>query len=488
MSQVPDTTRDTKLFSEKMGVNINFLQRLESLISTRIFRFRDVVALSLGFLAVIVLAGSANSFVCKNVVGFDCPDYWPISVFSLRTPGWEDVLIAAAVLLLSVFAIKHLSSINYKLPQIIFVSIVLILGTNLIQGWGDGFLTPISGGKKNGIVVPVAGVGDNVHQYYHDALKISDAFSFFRNYEELQPKLRQHSHTHPPGPALTMYWLMKIWEHPGFISIAIAVFSSTFSALFFYKLISTEVSVTTARYVTFLFLLIPAIQIYYLASIDALVATFLLGTLYFFRHHKQVVSTVGSIACLFFASFLTFVFVFILPVLFGYEIICRRSIRRFSIVLSGLTLIYVALYALFGFNYLNLFRIASAHENPKGLFGNAWVNYFPTRVEDVAEIAVFFGPFLIVLLIRSLHIARRNKPNFYTLTLLAAASLLAMFATGAWKTGETARACMFIYPYLLLPIAVYLETIENNSREKIQLAGLVFAQAVFMQLIGNYFW
>ena len=61
-------------------------------------------------------------------------------------------------------------------------------------------------------------------------------------------------------------------------------------------------------------------------------------------------------------------------------------------------------------------------------------------------------------------------------------TLLAMFVSGAFSTGETARAALFIYPYIMLAL-------KNSNvrilRDILILAGL---QTFGMQLFGRYFW
>ena len=60
--------------------------------------------------------------------------------------------------------------------------------------------------------------------------------------------------------------------------------------------------------------------------------------------------------------------------------------------------------------------------------------------------------------------------------------LMLMFITGAYKTGETARACLFIYPYLFL-------TIRNIHTKYItSLIALSGIQTFLMQISGSYFW
>ena len=63
-----------------------------------------------------------------------------------------------------------------------------------------------------------------------------------------------------------------------------------------------------------------------------------------------------------------------------------------------------------------------------------------------------------------------------------------MYIAGAWRTGETARACSYIYPYLLFPVGIFLEDSKAGVSERLHLASLVFIQSVGMQTFGNYYW
>ena len=113
-------------------------------------------------------------------------------------------------------------------------------------------------------------------------------------------------------------------------------------------------------------------------------------------------------------------------------------------------------------------------------------NYFFTRLEDIAEILFFLGPFLLVLFVRGIRSVKLRPLD--VLTVLGCLTMLGMFVVGAWRTGETARACGFIYPFLLFPVGRYLDEIEVGRPERLQLASVVFLQAVGMQVFGNYFW
>ena len=255
---------------------------------------------------------------------------------------------------------------------------------------------------------------------------------------------------------------------------------------------------------TFLFVLIPAVQVYYLASIDALIASFLLGALYFFRQPQWALSVTGTMAFLAAASFLTFGFLFLLPVLAGFEIVRERRLTKFLLIVSGLGVLYFAIHLAMDFNYLRSFSTASALENPGGFrLITAPASYVFTRLEGIFLISVFFGPFLIALWIRGIdprqinlqRLSLRVAPAFvtglpplYLLSILGVLTLLAMYATGAFPTGETGRAASFIYPYLMFPVAIYLSRLDLRFRDQLRLSGFVFGQTVAMQLFGTYLW
>ena len=116
------------------------------------------------------------------------------------------------------------------------------------------------------------------------------------------------------------------------------------------------------------------------------------------------------------------------------------------------------------------------------------VNYIFTRLEDVMELTLFFGPLLILLLLRGIKIGLKFRQTLFTLSLIGIAVLFAMFVTGAFRTGETARASIFIFPYLMLPVALYLDSTGLNRERRLGLAGFVFVQTIIMQTVGNYFY
>lgn len=467
--------------------------KLNRIFSTQVFSLLHIVKISIVFFAALL----ALNFIVKQInyyiVSFNCPYNWPISILDRLTPNLLMVFIAWLVFLLFCFIFKAFLRIRMKIFFIVIAGVLLISGTSIIQGFDFGFESPIKG--LYGFLNPSTEISKEqletikFNRYYYNALKISDAVYFISNFEQIQQSLICHSRTHPPGAVLTFYILHKIFKHPAIMSIIIASISVTLSLLFFYGILSSKLKTQVSNFVCFLYVLLPPIQIYYLASIDALIASFFLGVLYCFIHPKLIVNILGTLFFLFIASFQTFGFLFLLPVIAGIDIYKRKNIRRFCAVIFSMILIYTSIYMLYGFNYINSFMIASSLENPEGFrLLSEPVSYFFTRIEGILEILVFLGPFLGILAIRGYKIMIKRDAPFREIVSLGILTLLLMFITGAYKTGETARTCLFIYPYLLFPAAVYFDRININPKEQFQVAALVFSQSVFMQLTGRFWW
>ena len=427
--------------------------------------------------------------VALRYIPFNSTPYWPISNFIPQIPDWEHLFAALAIFLAFYFFLKYLSRTQFRLEFIVLFGILLVLGTNMLQVQvfeGKNLLQ--SKGWETGFVVPITGSSKIVTEYYHDAIKITDAVYFINNFERMQPFLLVHARTHPPGGILIIYLLLKILGNPALISIFIGIVSVFLSTFFLYKILSIEFKEDLSGYVTFLFILIPSIQIFYVATIDALICTFLLGSLYFYLKRKSFFNILGSLFFLFLASFLTFTFIFILPIMIGYELFIRKDFLRSGYIIMGMGLIYVLISIFFNYNYVNSFMIASALENRYGfqLITNP-PSYLSSRIEGIFEIILYFGPFLSLLMVLGLRTQQRIKSNLLTITWLAIFSLLAMLSTGAFRTGETARAALFIYPFLIFPVASYLQRYNISLKERNILMYLVFVQTVLMQTFGFYY-
>lgn len=94
----------------------------------------------------------------------------------------------------------------------------------------------------------------------------------------------------------------------------------------------------------------------------------------------------------------------------------------------------------------------------------------------------FLSVFFAYLFTPKVFNFKKGDINFY-LPIIAFSSLIIMFLTGAYGTGETARACLYIYPYFLL----LLINIKNKYI-LLNIAYIALTQTFIMQMIGDYFW
>ena len=416
----------------------------------------------------------------RNWISFDFPRYWPLGVFkfSLATSGLVFLIVLACILLF-VLTLKLVHHEKSGLLVITALGFGLILLTNSLHGINDGFRIPIYGIEKK----------DFSGSYYATAREITDSRDFITHFVHNQKSFSNHSRTHPPGATLVIYWLDKWTKNPVLCAILLALISTFFSALFFYKILQRYYPQAVCKKTLLLFLLLPAVQVYFLASIDGLMTAVFLGVFYFFSREDSLLSVVLAALFLLLSSLLTFAFSFILPVLFFYRL-SKPYLKKFVFTLILFVLMLLGFNALFNYDYLASFHLASQMENPGGfmLFSEP-VSWLFTRIENIGEILLFLTPILIWVLVQPLTRKRLfdAKDGLEPAAFAAVATLLLMFLAGVWKTGETARACVFIYPFLLVPVANFFRE-ETNRHACALICSLVFGQSLLMQLVGNYFW
>ena len=304
---------------------------------------------------------------------------------------------------------------------------------------------------------------------------------------------------------LVIYLFYALTGSAAAVSITLALSSAVISAVALRGIYSEFFEKELSNLGVFIYLFLPAVQVYYLANIYAVVATVAILTVYCYLHDNRLVSIAGTLVFSFIGTFISFIFVVIPLALLIYEILTSmsegiqiidslRNVLKPVGIIAGVVLLYGVAYLALGFNYVQAFSVASASENPGGfmLLANP-VEYFTSRIEDVLDITVFFEPVLVVLGFRGLQQLRSNpgRPSNKKAYLLAIAGMIALgllFLTGAPKKGETARICMFKLPFLLLPVLSFVESAGYSKRDRFLLLVVVLVQAILIQLVGTYIW
>ena len=420
--------------------------------------------------------------ILDNDVGV--PIHWPISKFAVRL-GRLDVsrvalLVALAVVVFAVATAYLLWFDRTSLWPVAVAGTVLLVLTTLTQGHRAGLIRPIVNGGS----------------YYRAAVAVADPVVFVETFEANQLGLPLHARTHPPGAVLSFWVLDTLLPSTRAVSLAVGIASLALSALLCHRLLATYYPRDIARYTTYLFVLLPAVQIYFLTTLDALITVAALGAIYCFTRESPIVATFGTLACLFVAASQTFMTVFLGPVLVGLALLRRDRIAPLVVIgLSSLG-IYALVALVLDYDYIASFLVASHQQNPNGFFPLVEpLRYLTTRVENVAEIALFFTPMLVVLAVRGTRVLWRSARGLsrtdrepLVIFALAAGSLLGLFAVGVYHTGETARGALFIYPFLMLPVAAAIRAADPTRRREALLAAAVFGQTLAMQLVGDYLW
>lgn len=416
---------------------------------------------------------------------------WPLwATFSI--PTVSEIMLAAGIAVAAIsalFVLYKRDKLSSHLGIIIVVGALCLLVTNLIHGWQVGILDPIG----------------SASEILQDALKITSPLEFISNYSSIQPTLSLHALTQPPGAVLVIYLFYVLTGSAAAVSITLALSTAVISAIALRGIYSKFFEKELSNLGVFIYLFLPAVQVYYLANIYAVVATVAILAVYCYLHDNRIVSIVGTLAFSFIGTLISFLFVVIPLALLIYEILTSMSegIRGFDSLrnvlkpvglIAGVVLLYGVAYVALGFNYAQAFSVASASENPGGfmLLANP-VEYFTSRIEDVLDITVFYGPVLAVLGFRGLQQLRSNPgtPSNKKAYLMAIAAIIALgllFLTGTPKKGETARICMFILPFLLLPVLSFVESAGYSKWDRFLLLVVVVLQAILMQLVGTYIW
>ncbi len=438
---------------------------------TQVARLAGVFLASFGLLW--ILARLAR----RAYPGADIPLHWPISEGQWTRPTSLNPGFLFAAFCLGVLAVvltKHKPT-----PKVaIGISLCFAVASNGILGADVGFANTIVGQN------PLS------PQYHTDALAIADSGAFVANYEALQPSLTTHSKTHPPGPVLLMKHGIDLGASPMLWALLLGVLSLGAMLLLLDACLAMGGQSGEERGWWVLAVgCLPAIQIYSIYSIDASIAA-LAGSLALaprlLRPWARIVMAALALCAIAWLSFGVVVLALLVPAAWY---VWRRPIWEPIAVLCIAALSGIALHAATGYDYFESFRIASRLENPQGyrLLADP-VSFLATRLENMAEPLLFAGP--VVLLILAATIAGRKQvtnPDLGVTGVLVALLVLA-FLTGAYRTGETARACLFVWPFLGAAIGAYAVPNLISQRSRTVVVGAAVFQTFLMQSAVMFYW
>jgi len=434
-----------------------------------------VIALLAMVVAVLALHFTCLAFWPKPELDpHNLSDFYPLSVFRLRLPKPYQLGVAAVFAVVFAAAWPSLARDRAKLSWTIVGGLAFAVLSSLLHGF------------RFGLDYPTATSGDSGIEYYHDAILIPGPLWLIEHYNAIQFELLEHARTHPPGPVLLYWALFKLFRYPAAISIAVCALSLALTLPNLRRLWLLSFDDVPPGALA-LFSILPGMLVYGLATVDAPIAALFLGALVAFVDDSRRHSWLAAALWLFAALFFTFGALFLLPVLVGFELVRRRSLAR-SLRVLGLTLAFFVLLKLgLGFDWWRAFWKAAAMENEQGfLLLVSTKRYVWYRLGAVAEIALFFSPFMALLWWRGRAMLKRESKDAWAIAWLGPASLGCMLLAGALKIGEAARVCLFILPYLSLPALAAWQALDERARGRVAYAMVAYGMA--LQLFGFYQW
>ncbi|MBU0714248.1 MAG: hypothetical protein KJ964_02690 [Verrucomicrobia bacterium] len=433
----------------------------------------------------LVSLATMNLVLLKLFPALDTPLWFPISLSSDPALNISGLPYAFLFLIVLYWMVKERGLCRGLFATWMFGLVLIILG-NLIQGNVDiAFRQPLYGS-----IVPF--------QYYDDALKIYSWREWLNAFNAHQTELFVHSKTHPPFAVLLHYLVIQfLGNHPLRVAGVFILISSLSIVLMGFIFNELGLERKNRNGLVILFSVIPAINIYTAVSLDGVILTtcvlYLLGLIILVHRPNFAMSgMLLLVSGIILTNLLTFVGIFLFAVgaLVGVmEYIFKRKPGVLIATGVAMGLFGLLIYGLnqFGhYNHIQAFFTAAHVENPLGFQGlTRPLNYVVTRVECVSELALFFSIGCLAVLFRKDRLQLSfwaNGDDVVRIALAAIVTLGGMFVAGLNHTGETARSCLYIYPFLLL---MFYKSDIFLIRDLIVLAGL---QTVLMQLCCYYFW
>jgi len=428
-----------------------------------------------------LFTAAVNALLIKSGFHTGTTVFFPISIFHGPVFHWNGLPYAILFIALSYTALKY--SPRMTCLWIWAAGLSLIVAGNLMQGGIEkAFIEPFTSSDI---------------QYYHDAITVKNCNSFLGSFNDIQATLQDHSRTHPPFAVLLHYGILKASNGSiGVISTVFILLSSLTLIVIWHTV--RQLGGTTSRAAQFviLFSVVPAFNIYSAVSLDGIIVLFsalwILGAVLILTNRHTIGGMSLVISGIVLMNVLTFLGIFLIAVtslIAAREVIIHRKywfVSACGIAIAAGIMLCFTFRFVYAYDHFRALMTASHLENPGGFLGiTAPLTYIMTRLEDIYEIALFLSFGLLGIIFSPYHLRVKLsdiRDDMSALFQAGIITLLLMFLVGAFKTGETARTCLFIYPFFLPALR---SVNDETLRSSIIFAGL---QTMIMQLCGSYFW
>lgn len=334
------------------------------------------------------------------------------------------------------------------------------------------------------------------HWEYSGALPlIQSAPQFLREYVALNSELPIHSQTHPPGYALFLYAVSKLFgDYP--LALALAALALGGLALYpLYYLLRAFADEVVVRRGLALFIFLPSVVMYSATSMETALlfwsSAALAATATGWRRSYPLALAGGVVTALaLMQNFLFLLFAPLFLLLFCYEYdrapakerpaVCARALLS----LLGFLGVFLLLIAATGYSIMENFFVARA-------VNISWVG------SNFASLGAYFIYLLLNLLAFSLGLGITNFIRLFgsfrrflrerNPFALSAFGMTVFFLCIGVFQGEVERIWLFLLPLYILPLALAVRQ-EEGATAHLSSIALSIAQIVVLQTIFYTYW
>lgn len=412
--------------------------------------------------------------------------------------GWVILPLIALGIYFLVFRTIFTARQPIPLPIILVLVIALKVALDVSIAMIDGGL-PALGEPINKEV-----------EYYSDVPRVEGIREFLHDYVDLAPTLSLHSGTHPPGGALFIWTVARIFSYDLLTAAFAIILFSTLSVIPMYLLANQLHGQKVGYYTLALYLITPNLVLFTATSMDGVFTVFPIWSVYLFYRalaKKPVRNAILTGIALSLAMFLNFTATFIGAYFIVVTILTFLTNReRFQIhlkvlLIAGATFIafYFMMYRATGYNLLASLRVAIAKD--EGLMGTGYESVSRYLFISVANIFAFFicvGVPTTTLWVKEVISSARQafQRIFLDNYLLAYVIMLVIIDFAALYTLEVERIWMFMTPFVLIPTAKHLENVTKprgkKRRQNLRLfygvATLLCIQILAFEILLNTRW
>ena len=400
-------------------------------------------------------------------------------------------VIPAVIILIAYVIIFRKFFENRKIPlYILFPAFILLLA--LI----DTSVAMIDGGLES-LKNPYTRAGE----YYADVPKVEGVRVFLRDYVKIFGTLSGHAQTHPPGGALFLYIVSRIFGRGLFRAVFSTIFFTGRTVIPVYLLAKDLYGENVAKYALGLFLITPNMVLYTATAMDGPFSVFPILSVYLFYKalsDRTVLYSILTGLALSFGMLMNYTtvvigifFIIVTIITFFVEREKSKTVLKVLIIAAGtFAVFYFFLYLWARYNFFSALWVSyKKDERGMGTGYEGPGRYFSISIANLFAFLIGVGIPLTTMWLHEIaaglrRIIRSRKIDVYV---LAGLSTLLVTSFSTLFTLEVERIWIFLTPFIIIPAAKHLYE-KHSLREFYAVATLLCANILLFEVFLYTHW